>query len=266
MDRNLKKLRKSIKVPKWNPNDWKIGEKLKKKINTRKWDDINVGSGWAELEDKKGRQDGGRRELLSQPSSPRRTTVFTDLQAQSRPVLLPEEGSVFLKKSKPVFFSSLGRMHESCGTLTVSRPPVTPSPQPPPQQASPKPTQLSSSPSASPPCSMSGTSGTSGTSEASNSWMILGDGRGSESSEESESNIVLDSSDSSEDEDIPPHKPVSDPAVVFSAKIENSQQATEILIEAEQFWHDGSSDDQEETLRTSLNLRVRKRLRSIVTH
>ena len=50
MDRNLKKLSKSIKVPRWNPSDWKIKEKLKKKINTRKWDDINVGAGWGELE------------------------------------------------------------------------------------------------------------------------------------------------------------------------------------------------------------------------
>ena len=92
----------------------------------------------------------------------------------------------------------------------------------------------------------------------------------SESSEESENNIVLDSSDSvsvsstedeeSSTEDIRPHRPVSDPAVVFSAKIENSEQATEILIEAEPYWHDGDSDDQEETLRTSLNLRVRKHL------
>ena len=93
----------------------------------------------------------------------------------------------------------------------------------------------------------------------------------SESSEESENNIVLDSSDSvsvsstdeeSSTEDIRPHRPVSDPAVVFSAKIENSEQATEILIEAEPYWHDGDSDDQEETLRTSLNLRVRKHLTS----
>ena len=89
----------------------------------------------------------------------------------------------------------------------------------------------------------------------------------SESSEDSENNIVLDSSDSvslsvsstddeeSAREDITqPHKPLSDPAVVFSAKIENSEQATEILIEAEQYWHDDNSDDQE----GSLNLRVRK--------
>ena len=60
--------------------------------------------------------------------------------------------------------------------------------------------------------------------------------------------------DASSREDNQPHKPVSDPAVVFSAKIENSEQATEILIEAEQYWHDDNSDDQE----GNLNLRVRK--------
>ena len=277
MDRNLKKLSKSIKVPRWNPSDWKIKEKLKKKINTRKWDDINVGAGWGELEskpalDQKGRRPRGSRETSSQQTVPRTTKVFTDLQAQSRPVLLPEEGSVFLKKSKPVFFSSLGRMHESCGTLTVSRPPVSPSPQPSPQpspevtaQASPKPANLS--PADSPPCS-----------EASDISMLLEDrrvtGESGESDEESDNNILLDSSDSSDSsdnvsisstdedqsvtEEFQPEKPVSEPAVVFSAKIENSEQATEILIEAEQYWHEDNSDDQEENLRTSLNLRVRK--------
>ena len=98
MDRNLKKLRKSIKVPKWNPSDWKIGEKLKMKINTRAWEDINVGSGWAELEsrraeDKKGRQDGGRRELLSQ-SDLRYINFRRDVRA-----LLPE----------PPFYTTLPR-------------------------------------------------------------------------------------------------------------------------------------------------------------
>ena len=111
-------------------------------------------------------------------------------------------------------------------------------------------------------------------SEASSSSLLLEDPHVSESSEESENNIVLDSSDSvslsvsstdddeSSTEDIPPHKPISEPAVVFSAKIENAEQATEILIEAEQYWHDGDSDDQEEALRTSLNLRVRNHLTS----
>ena len=105
---------------------------------------------------------------------------------------------------------------------------------------------------------------------------VMSEASNSESSEESENNIVLDSSDSvslsvsstedeeSSTEDIQASKPFSDSAVVFSAKIENSEQATEILIEAEQFWHDGDgdSDQQEETLRTSLNLRVRKHLTS----
>ena len=269
MDRNLKKLSKSIKVPKWNPTDWKIKEKLKKKINSRKWDDINLGAGWGELES--GPAPRGRRETRrssSQQTVPRTTKVFTDLQAQSRPVLLPEEGSVFLKKSKPVFFSSMGRMHASCGTLTVSRPPVSPLPQPSPEPsplASPIPALVSSSPPDSPSCS-----------EGSNRSRLLearrgsGESEESESSEESENNIQLDSSDSSDSsdcvsisstdddassrEDNQPHKPVSDPAVVFSAKIENSEQATEILIEAEQYWHDDNSDDQE----GSLNLRVRK--------
>ena len=94
MDRNLKKLRKSIKVPKWNPTDWKIGEKLKKKINSRKWDDINVGTSWGELEagpagDRKGRQERGYREVVSQQTLPRRTKVFTDLQA--RPPVPPSQ-------------------------------------------------------------------------------------------------------------------------------------------------------------------------------
>ena len=89
----------------------------------------------------------------------------------------------------------------------------------------------------------------------------------SESSEESENNILLDSEDSlsvsisSTDEDgssdISLHKPASDPAVVFSATIENSDQATEILIEAEPYWHDGDGEEQEEALRTSLNIRVK---------
>ena len=57
--------------------------------------------------------------------------------------------------------------------------------------------------------------------------------------------------------DIPLHKPASDPAVVFSATIENSDQATEILIEAEPYWHEGVGEDREETLRTSLNIRVK---------
>ena len=99
-------------------------------------------------------------------------------------------------------------------------------------------------------------------------------GESGESGEESDNNILLDSSDSSDSsdnvsisstddeqsvtEEFQPEKPVSEPAVVFSAKIENSEQATEILIEAEQYWHEDNSDDQEENLRTSLNLRVRK--------
>merc|ERR1711874_54772 len=85
-------------------------------------------------------------------------------------------------------------------------------------------------------------------------------GESGESDEESDNNILLDSSDSSDssdsvsisstDEDqsvteFQPEKPVSESAVVFSAKIEK----------AEQYWHEDDSDDQEENLRTSLNLR-----------
>ena len=232
MDRNIKKLSKSIKIAKWNPNDWNIRGKLRKKINTRKWDDINVRPQWEEPSHSPPKDDGRREacETSSQPTLPRRT--------YQQPVLLPEKGSVFLKKSKQVFFSSLGRMHESCGTLTVSHPPVSPEP---PKLPSPS-TSLASSVSQEP----------SHTSEDSDNVVLVSSDSISISSNE---NV----GESCEEEDTEvnnnlPH-PVSDIADVFSSKIESPEQATEIVIEKEEHWDSDQMKD-EEDLKTSITLRV----------
>ena len=236
MDRNIKKLSKSIKIAKWNPNDWNIRGKLRKKINTRKWDDINVRPQWEEPSHSPPKDDGRREacETSSHPTLPRRT--------YQQPVLLPEKGSVFLKKSKQVFFSSLGRMHESCGTLTVSHPPVSPEP---PKLPSPS-TSLASSVSQEP----------SHTSEDSDNVVLVSSDSISISSNE---NV----GESCEEEDTEvnnnlPH-PVSDIADVFSSKIESPEQATEIVIEKEEHWDSDQMKD-EEDLKTSITLRVSLRL------
>ena len=234
MDRNIKKLSKSIKVPKWNPNDWNIKGKLRKKINTRKWDDINVPPRWGDpdsspvIQNARNHKDRAKK-VSHSTSTLRRQVVYFEDSKQLSPILLPEEGSVFLKKNKPpVFFSSMGHMHESCGTLTVSRPPV-----------SPEPTELSSH-SSSHSSSLSESSINTVESEScegedsDNVVVGLTDSDSIYSNDEastSEKEVFL------EKDDDETHIPVSDIADVFSAKLENSEPATEICIEKEQHWN-----------------------------
>ena len=257
MDRNIKKLNKSGKTSKWNPSDWNIGVKLRKKINTRKWDDVNVGPEWGPVT----HTPRESRTLVGHKSSPPRRSLSEE-QPLPRPTLLPEKGSVFLKKSKAVFFSSMGRMHESCGTLTASRPPVSPEPAPP--SLSHSLSSASSSPSSSPSSSSSSLS----SSKAPVHVPVLIEVEDSCQSSEDSDHIVLVSSDSvsisstgnvgesSQEEDNEAHIPVSDIADVFSSQTENPEPATEILIEQED-WEDEHCGSDQDELKRSIRLKVR---------
>ena len=43
MDKNVKKIKKTSKIPKWNPNEWNIDDgKSCVRLKGRRWDDVSV--------------------------------------------------------------------------------------------------------------------------------------------------------------------------------------------------------------------------------
>ena len=124
MDKNVRKIKKTSKIPKWNPNEWNIDDgKSCVRLKGRRWDDISVPD-WA-------RNFGshGRNKESVFGTTPRRSQEFhgTDKRRWGIAIteqnynkrnklddnfsLVPASGTLFYKKSKSVneltFFSSI---------------------------------------------------------------------------------------------------------------------------------------------------------------
>ena len=131
MDKNVKKIKKTSKIPKWNPNEWNIDDgKSCVRLKGRRWDDISVPD-WARSFGTHGLYGTSphRRKEDIYGTSTRRNNEFpgTDKRRWGIAItepnyhkrnklddnfsLVPASGTLFYKKSKSVneltFFSSI---------------------------------------------------------------------------------------------------------------------------------------------------------------
>ena len=130
MDKNVRKIKKTSKIPKWNPNEWNIDDgKSCVRLKGRRWDDISVPD-WARNFGTHGLYGtSSRNKDAAYGTSPRRSKEFhgTDKRRWGIAItepnynksnklddnfsLVPASGTLFYKKSKSVneltFFSSI---------------------------------------------------------------------------------------------------------------------------------------------------------------
>ena len=123
MDKTLKKMQKTSKIPKWNPTDWQVSGKTRVRVKGRRWDDVSVPQ-WIKNCETDMRRWGvalkDPRESVRERSLPRKYDVYTGVDNQ--PTIVPQSGTIFLRKSKSVhevFFSSIGNMHQTCADIPI---------------------------------------------------------------------------------------------------------------------------------------------------